>query len=68
MGKMRLADEDMIIKPKTTHWASFAFAEEGALFNGSQAEAIAVLIQFCKDHGHKEGFECGMGKKDESVN
>lgn len=72
MGKLRIAsEEDMIIKPKPTHWASYTVPKNlgveghGALFNGTQDQAVATLIQFARDFGQQEGFECGMGKREE---
>jgi hypothetical protein len=72
MGKLVSANGERIIdevKPTLppTHWATWANAEGGELFNGTQGEAVSVLINFLKTRGMSEGFECGMGKRQEET-
>jgi hypothetical protein len=53
------------VKAKPTHWATYTTTEGGALFNGTQDECAATLVQFVRDFGKLAGFECGMGARQE---
>lgn len=51
--------------PKPTHWAVWTDGKGGEMFNGTQAQAIGVLVGFLHRHGMNKGFECGFGKRTE---
>ena len=73
MGKLVSANGEPVVidevKPKLTptHWATWANVEGGELFNGTQGEAISVMINFLKLRGMSDGFQCGMGKREEET-
>lgn len=79
MGKLHRTESGLLVgadaaqvakKAEPTHWVTWTGTDSkgeecGALFNGSQAEAIGVLVGFLQRHGMSNGFQCGMGKREE---